>query len=42
MPVNEPRRTDFMEIYGENFTESPLRFDLRVGDNGLWGVDPLF
>jgi len=40
--VNEPRKVDFLLLYGEYFPDKPFGFNLRVGDNGLWGVDPLF
>jgi hypothetical protein len=46
IPVNPPRKVTSEEIHryrGPTDVDEPrLQFTLRVGDNGLWGVKPLF
>ncbi len=42
VPLNEPRPASFFEIHGERKNRNVISFNVRVGDNGLWGVEPLF
>ncbi len=43
VPVNKPRRASFLEIHGSNTEKrTALRFNLKVGNSGLWGVESIF
>ena len=40
--LNPPRTTSNKELYGEENPDGAVRFNLKVGANGLAGVKPLF
>lgn len=40
--VNPPRETTTLELHGETSPKVKFQFNLKVGDNGLVGVKPLF